>query len=116
MLGGLLGGGRNIDLGREIAAIKADLGDVVDRVSRVTDVASGQIRNGVSSLSDAKDRFSGAAQGLLGQGRDWFNVAEGELTNGMKQARATVERNPMVGIAIAAGIGFLLGLSSRRRD
>jgi ElaB/YqjD/DUF883 family membrane-anchored ribosome-binding protein len=119
MLNGLLGSSKSVDLGREIAGIRADLSNVVDRVVRMTEATQQQLMSGASSgassLSDARDRLAGTAHGLLDRGRDWLGVTEDELSKNVKRARATVERNPMLGIAIAAGIGFLLGLSSRRR-
>ena len=33
----------------------------------------------------------------------------------VKQARGALQRNPFAGLAIAAGIGFLVGLTSRSR-
>ena len=118
MLNGLLGSSKSIDLGREIAGIRADLSDVVDRVVRMTDATQRQLRSGAASgastLSDARDRLTGTAQGFLDRGRDWLGVTEDELSRNVKRARTTVERNPLLGIAIAAGIGFLLGLTARR--
>ena len=118
MLNGLLGGSKSIDLGREIAGIRADLSNVVDRVVRMTGASQQQLMRGMSSgassVSDARDRLTGTAQGLLDRGRDWLGVAEDDVARNVKRARATVARNPLLGIAIAAGIGFLLGLSTRR--
>ena len=116
MLNSLFGSSsRNFDLGREIAALRADLSDVADRVSRVAGAARGELSQGMSTLGDARTRLSETTHGLIGQGRDWLSSAEGELSHGMKHARATVERNPLTGIAVAAAIGFLIGLSARRR-
>jgi ElaB/YqjD/DUF883 family membrane-anchored ribosome-binding protein len=118
MLNGLLGGSKGMDLGREIAGIRADLSNVVDRVVRLTGATQQQLMSGVSSgassMSEARDRLAGTAHGLLDRGRDWLGVTEDELSRNVKRARATVSRNPMLGIAIAAGVGFLLGLSTRR--
>jgi ElaB/YqjD/DUF883 family membrane-anchored ribosome-binding protein len=100
------------DVTREIAAIKANLSDILDRVSRVTSSAGGGI---ASEVANAQARLSDTATGVMNSSRDWLDTAESGLTSGVKQARGAVERNPLAGLAIAAGIGFLVGLSSRSR-
>lgn len=115
MRSGWLSSRKNFDVSSEIAGIRDDLGDIMSRVSRVTSAAGGELQNGVSSLADARQRLSGAAHDAYGQGRDWFGAAEDEFRQGVKHARSTVRENPLAGIAIAAGIGFVLGLSTRLR-
>jgi len=107
---------KSADIAREIDAIKANLSDILDRVSRVTSNAGGNLRDGLASeLTNARARLSERADDVVGNGRDWLETAETEFNSGVKQARGAVQRNPFAGLAIAAGIGFLVGLTSRSR-
>lgn len=115
MRSGWLSSSRSYDVNREIAGIKSDLSDIMDRMSHLTGAAGDSVRSNVASLAETRDRLSGRAQGLMDQGRDWYGSADHEVRHGIKQARTTVQENPLTGIAIAAGIGFLLGLSTRLR-
>lgn len=113
MRGGWLSGRRHGYVG-EIEGIKADLSSALNRMARMTHSARGDIGNQAASLADVRDRASDAAQGLMSQGRDWYDSAENEFLGGVSRARKSVERNPLAGLAIAAGVGFLLGLVTRR--
>lgn len=112
---GWLSGGRRYAMNSEIAGIKEDLSDIMERMSRVTSAAGDGMRNRVSSLAEGRDRVSDRAHSMMEHGREWLDTADHGFRHGVKHTRETVRENPLSGIAIAAGIGFLLGLSTRLR-
>lgn len=106
---------KRYDVNSEIAGIRSDLSDITERMARLTGAAGDGLRSQVSSLADTRDRLSGRAHSAMDQGREWLDTADHGFRHGVKHTRETVRDNPLSGIAIAAGIGFLLGLSTRLR-
>lgn len=110
-------GSRNVDVADEIDAIRSELGSITNRISRVAGAASDNVRSNldqfrdrVPSTSEAQGRLTRTARDVMDRGSDLF----GQANDGFQYARGSVEKNPMLGLAIAAGIGFLVGLSARR--
>jgi ElaB/YqjD/DUF883 family membrane-anchored ribosome-binding protein len=112
MLNGWIGG---TDTSREMNAIRADLADIMKRIGKVTSAAGDDVSDRLSGASSTAGRMGETAYGLMSQGRDLVGLAEDELSRGMRRTRSTVQANPLAGLAVAAGIGFLIGLASRTR-
>jgi ElaB/YqjD/DUF883 family membrane-anchored ribosome-binding protein len=120
-MGAWFGSSRRVDVMDEIDAIRSELGSITNRISRVAGTAGDNLRSNVEQLrgnmpstGEAQDRLSRAARDALGHSREWIGSAEGHVSDGWQQARGSVERNPALALAFAAGIGFLIGLTVRR--
>jgi ElaB/YqjD/DUF883 family membrane-anchored ribosome-binding protein len=68
-----------------------------------------------NTLSDLADRFRGINAGAVGSEALKFGNAAAQVGNDVVRRVANeVERRPLTALAVVAGIGILLGLSSRR--
>lgn len=114
-MGGWFGSSRQIDIAEEIDAIRADLGHVAQRVGRIASGVTDNMRQSMPSTRRTQDQFAGVFHDAADRGRGLLHTAESEVSQGLRQARGSVERNPVVSLAIAAGIGFLIGLATRPR-
>jgi ElaB/YqjD/DUF883 family membrane-anchored ribosome-binding protein len=85
--------------------VSVGAGQAADRVGESVAAALGHIaerfRNGAGSMGDEAARFGGEAAKL-------GNVALRRLTD-------EVEHRPLVTLAVAVGVGILVGLASHRR-
>jgi ElaB/YqjD/DUF883 family membrane-anchored ribosome-binding protein len=82
------------EAGRQASASLSDAGEqIADAVA--------------SALSDVVDQVRGRVRSVGGEAGKLGNVALNRLSD-------QVERNPVVTIAIALGVGFLIGLAGRR--
>jgi ElaB/YqjD/DUF883 family membrane-anchored ribosome-binding protein len=92
-------------LREELAQLRADIDSLVGTVGRLADTTGEQIMSGAKSTwADAQSRAG-----------DAFETAWKEGRRGLKNAESTIQAHPYVSIAIAAGIGLLIGklISSR---
>jgi ElaB/YqjD/DUF883 family membrane-anchored ribosome-binding protein len=106
----------------EIAAIEGLVDDLEKRLRRLTEISS-----------EARDEVSGAT----GDVKDFVNDALGHIMQRVRESASTmgqsvaqeasrvggdalkkvtdeVEQRPLIMLAVAAGIGFLVGLANRR--
>ena len=103
----------------EIAAIEDLMNDLEKRLRRLSGTARGEA-SGASS--DVRDFVSEALERITTRVRDsasgvTHSVADEASRLGgdaLKKITDEVEHRPLVVLAIAAGIGFLAGLASRR--
>jgi ElaB/YqjD/DUF883 family membrane-anchored ribosome-binding protein len=63
-------------------------------------------------LSDLQDRFSGAKTKVQG----YYKVAKQKVVDGAEAADETIRAHPYESLAVALGVGVLLGALLRRRD
>lgn len=104
-----LGNGKKKDVADELEAIRSEIASIAHRVSGIAGETGDRLRGNVAQLraslpdGDAVSRAAGTA---MDQGRYWIGQAGG----GVREARAVVQQNPTTSIAIAAGVGFLVGL------
>jgi ElaB/YqjD/DUF883 family membrane-anchored ribosome-binding protein len=103
----------------EIAAIEDLMGDLEKRLRRL----SGSARREVSGATDEVGDFvSEALERIMNRVRDGasgvtHSVAEEASrfgTDAFKKLTDEVENRPLVMLGVAAGLGFLIGLSNRR--
>ena len=102
----------------EIAAIKELMGDLETRLHRLGNSAKSEVTGGANDISDF---VNDALAGIMSRVRDGTQslsdtVAERATNIGgdaLKKVVAEVETRPLTMLAIAAGIGFLLGISKR---
>ncbi|GHE56401.1 hypothetical protein GCM10019059_14620 [Camelimonas fluminis] len=113
-----LGNSKKKDVADELEAIRSEIASIAHRVSGIAGMTGDKLRGNVAQLRASlpdSDSVSRAADSAMDQGRYWLGQAGG----GVREARAVVQQNPTTSIAIAAGIGFLVGLmvgSSRSED
>jgi ElaB/YqjD/DUF883 family membrane-anchored ribosome-binding protein len=63
-------------------------------------------------LTDLQDRFSGAKTKVQG----YYKVAKQKVVDGAEAADETIRAHPYESLAVALGVGVLLGALLRRRD
>lgn len=102
----------------EIAAIKELMGDLETRLQRLGGNAKSEVSGGVGEISDFVNE---ALAGIMSRVRDGTQsisetVADKATTMGgdaVKKVISEVETRPLTMLAIAAGVGFLFGISKR---
>ena len=78
-------------------------------ISKSTDSAT----NGFTDkLGELQDRFSGAKTKVAG----YYKVARQKVVDGASAADDTIRSHPYESLAVALGVGVLLGAVLRRRD
>jgi ElaB/YqjD/DUF883 family membrane-anchored ribosome-binding protein len=102
----------------EIEAIETLMADLEKRLRRLNTTAKKEVSEGASEIQDF---VSEALAGITSRIRDSASTASEKVVDEatrigadtVKRISAEVDQRPMVMLAIAAGIGFLLGLSRR---
>jgi ElaB/YqjD/DUF883 family membrane-anchored ribosome-binding protein len=112
------------DLSRRVQAMERELTraaglagrNISSGVSQTTDRVSDVL---ASALADVADRFRGGARSM---GDEMSRVGHGAAReaarlghDALRRVSNEVEQRPLVVLAIAAGLGLLVGMSSRRR-
>jgi ElaB/YqjD/DUF883 family membrane-anchored ribosome-binding protein len=103
----------------EIAAIEDLMGDLEKRLRRLSGTAR---REASGATGEVGDFVSEALERIMSRVRDsasgvTHTVAEEATrfgTDAFKKLTDEVENRPLVMLGIAAGLGFLIGLSNRR--
>lgn len=92
------------DLNEQIEALKADLKSI-----------SATLRDLVMDESGHRgEKFGAAAKEYMSHGREQADELMREARAAQRDLETRVAENPMAAILIALGLGFLLGLLSRR--
>ena len=68
----------------------------------------------VTALGDIVDRFRGGARSVGGEATRFGQEATKLGGDALRRVVAEVEHRPLVTLAVAAGIGLLIGLAGRR--
>jgi ElaB/YqjD/DUF883 family membrane-anchored ribosome-binding protein len=103
----------------EIAAIEDLLGDLEKRLRRLSTVTKREVSGGAGEVSDF---VTDALAGIMGRVRESASSVSETLgdqasrvsADAIKKITDEVEQRPLIMLAIAAGVGFLFGLSNRR--
>ncbi len=102
----------NESTGADTAAIQAQLDTLQKDVSQLTKVLAEYGRA-------QKDHVTGAARDkadhVRGQAEAAYTYADTEARAAYAQAESKVRDNPAASVAIASGVGFLIGLLMSRR-
>ncbi|WP_316013817.1 glycine zipper domain-containing protein [Roseobacter sp. HKCCA0434] len=93
------------DLAKQVDALKADIAALTDTITKL----------GKEKATSAKEEVELRAQLLKQQGVDAANSAQDELTRLTGEAERAVRERPGAALAIAAGIGLVIGLLSGRK-
>jgi ElaB/YqjD/DUF883 family membrane-anchored ribosome-binding protein len=108
------------EIGRRMQAIEKRLermsnGRSVSRwsagVSQATDRAGDVV---ATALSEIADRFRGGARSVSGEASRFGNEAARLGNDALRRVAEEVEHRPLMLLAVAAGLGFLVGAVARR--
>lgn len=102
----------------EIAAIQELMGDLEKRLQRLGGQAKREVSGGASEISDF---VNDALSGIMERVRDGAHSVSDTVTDkaaniggdAIKKVVSEVENRPLTMLAIAAGVGFLYGMSRR---
>ena len=100
----LKGAGSTGDLRRDLADLKKDLDALLGKASTLTD----------RELRDARDRLLARFGTMRVAAQDMAGQAQEQLNRGVDMTSEYVKERPMQAVAIAAGIGLVLGAITRR--
>jgi ElaB/YqjD/DUF883 family membrane-anchored ribosome-binding protein len=93
-------------LREELAQLRADIDSLIGTVGRFADTAGDQFMSTARrAASDAKERAG-----------EYFDTAMDQGRRTLKTTEQTIKAHPYLSIAIAAGIGLLLGKLIGSRD
>jgi ElaB/YqjD/DUF883 family membrane-anchored ribosome-binding protein len=93
-------------LREELAQLRADIDSLIGTVGRLADTAGEQIMSGARhTAASVHDRAGEAFDTAMAQGR-----------RTLKSTEKTIQAHPYLSLAIAAGIGLLLGKLIAGRD
>jgi|KBSSwiStaDraftv2_1062776.scaffolds.fasta_scaffold928704_3 ElaB/YqjD/DUF883 family membrane-anchored ribosome-binding protein len=99
------------DLRRDIDALKDDISTLkVDLVAAMRDMVDA----GKSEAGDAKERLESAVRDRLDKLGDTAKEAAARGRRAVESAERYVEDNPLQSLAVAFGVGVLLGAVLRR--
>jgi ElaB/YqjD/DUF883 family membrane-anchored ribosome-binding protein len=94
------------DVAADLAALRRDVARLAETMSALVQQQTQAASHRVSeAVGDARDKIAGAAA----DAQDRVRAASGEI-------EACIERNPLMSVLIAVGVGLSLGLLSRSRD
>jgi len=93
------------DLSKQVEALKADIASLTDTISSL----------GKQKANATKDELEFRAQLLKERGKDALNTAGSEFDRLSSEAERTVREKPMTALAIAAGVGLVVGFLTSRK-
>ena len=103
------------DIAADLTQLRADFSSLSESVANLVKT---QAQSAAGSL---RDTVSAAGEKIAGKAADWSSSAA-EMTSGAQDTarsashdiEASIERNPITAVIIAAGIGMLIGLVTSR--
>ena len=102
-------------LEKDLGEFRKDISELAASVKRALQDNAGEVEHSARRLvgraSDEARRF---AQRVESQGEDLYYAARDQVHHGYDQIDATVRANPVTSLVEALGVGFLLGILSRR--
>jgi ElaB/YqjD/DUF883 family membrane-anchored ribosome-binding protein len=110
----------------DFAELERRLGALEKRLGRSASRSSFKISSGVSqatdrvgelitaALNEAGSRFRGGARGVSAEASHLGEEAARLGNDALRRLTNEVEQRPLVMLAVAAGLGFLVGIAARR--
>lgn len=92
------------DLQEQLAELKSDFVGVADILKQL---ASGELNAASANVRERADRAAGKARAAADSARH-------HVEDATTATRDTISKNPLTAAAIAAGIGFVVGILARR--
>ena len=108
------------DLSRRVQALERQLNRAASQAGRNISSGVSQTADRVSdalasALTDVADRFRGGTRSVGDEMSRVGHEAARLGNDALRRISSEVEQRPLVVLAIAAGVGLLVGMSSRRR-
>lgn len=99
-------------LGQGWDNLKSDLGRIRDDLS---EIAQALMDASKSEMSETRERLQSMAQQRLETVRSALESAKGQGKSTTEMLQRTIEERPLVSIAVAFGVGMMLGSLMNRR-
>jgi ElaB/YqjD/DUF883 family membrane-anchored ribosome-binding protein len=94
------------DFAADLAALRADIAKLTASVTNLVKAETSAATDTVfGAVDSARQKFADGAAG-----------AKERLSGASSELEASIERNPLVAVLIAAGVGLVIGLLSRGRQ
>ena len=90
----------------ELAQLRTDIDALIATVGRLAEAGG----------DEALQRAQRAASGARDRAGDAFDAALSESRRTLRSAGKTIEAHPYLGLALAAGVGLLIGTLIAKRD
>jgi ElaB/YqjD/DUF883 family membrane-anchored ribosome-binding protein len=90
--------------GEELTNLRADLDDLITRISTLSDV----------ELEEAKEKLMEKIAAAKESARNIADNARDQFQHGVECTREYVKERPLEAVGYAAAVGFLVGLLTRR--
>ena len=108
------------DMERRVLALEKRLGRTASRASSNISAGVSQATDRVgeliaAALNEAGSRFRGGARGVGAEASHLGHEAARLGNDALRRLSDEVEQRPLVMLAVAAGLGFLIGIAGRRR-
>ena len=104
------------DITSDLAALRADIARLTDTM---TTMAQNQAGTTSQALADTMEKarlvLADATDTLTRSGRDLANEATGRIKTMSTEMGASIERNPLTAVMIAAALGLMIGMLGRDR-
>lgn len=103
-------------LAADLAALRADMARLTETMATLAHNQSGHASAAMSeSMDKARVVLDEAIAALTQTGRDLADEASGRLRNMGTEVGASIEKNPLTAVMIAAAIGLVIGMLGRDR-
>jgi ElaB/YqjD/DUF883 family membrane-anchored ribosome-binding protein len=103
------------DIAADLTQLRADFSRLSESVAGLVktqaQTAAGSLRDTVAA---AGDRIAGKAADLGNSAVQLTSGAEDKVRSASHDIEASIERNPLTAVIIAAGIGMVIGLATSR--
>lgn len=104
------------DIERRLRTLERRLERLGDRTSASAAQAADRVGEGIASaLTSIAERFRGGAGSVSDEAMRIGNEAAELGHDALRRVSREVERHPLVVLAVAVGVGILVGLASHRR-
>lgn len=104
------------EISSDLAALREDVARLTETMSAI---AQNQTGNASQALSETMEKarvvLSEATDTLTRTGRDIANEATGRIRTMGTEMGASIERNPLTAVMIAAALGLVIGMLGRDR-
>jgi ElaB/YqjD/DUF883 family membrane-anchored ribosome-binding protein len=104
------------DITSDLAALRADIARLAETMTTIAQNQAGTTSQALSeTMEKARVVLSEATDSLSRTGRDIATEATGRIKTMGTEVGASIERNPMTAVLIAAALGLMIGMLGRDR-
>lgn len=104
------------ELSSDLAALRADVARLTETMTSIAQNQAGSTSQALSeTMEKARVVLSEATETLTQTGRDLASEATGRIRTMGTEMGASIERNPLTAVMIAAALGLVIGMLGRER-